>query len=64
VTDFNIDDYLNSPETKAFVWAKREEIMGPPPAPPIALRDEPEQIRTANVILLKSTNGAPVASPP
>jgi hypothetical protein len=40
MSDFNIEDYLNSPETKALVRAKREEIMGPKSAPPIVPRRE------------------------
>jgi hypothetical protein len=60
MSDFNIEDYLSSPETKAFLRAKREEIMRPAQAPPITPPSEAERRRTADVIHLKSSNGAPV----
>src|SRR5262245_41221836 len=41
MSDFNVEDYLNSPETKEFVRAKRLEIMGPKSVSPITPRREP-----------------------
>ncbi len=40
---FNIDDYLNNPETKRLLQGKRNKLMGLPAPPPMAPRSEAPQ---------------------
>jgi AAA domain len=62
MSDFNIDQFLNDPSTKARLNAERERITRPKSALSTARRDEPKRTRTGNAILLKPPNGSPLPS--
>src|SRR5215470_13873890 len=62
MSDFEIDQFLNDPATKALLNAERERITRAKSALPTARRDEPKRTRTGNAIHLKPHSGSPLPS--